>query len=59
MVASCNAVAAVLLLRIAAKVQQSTYENIAEAVGGRTWKIVTQVAIEIIGVMLAYMLSRT
>ena len=43
-VANCNALAAVLLLRTAAKVRQSTYEAVAEAVGGPMWRVVTQVS---------------
>ena len=46
-VALCNAVASVLLLRTAAKVKQSTYENVAEAVGGPIWRIITQVTLQI------------
>jgi hypothetical protein len=42
-VANCNALAAVLLLRTAAKVGQSSYESVAEAVGGPIWRVITQV----------------
>ena len=45
-VANCNALAAVLLLRTAAKVRQSTYEAVAEAVGGPVWRVITQVSLE-------------
>ena len=42
-VAGCNALASVLLLKTASKVGRSSYEGTAEAVGGQSWKVVTQV----------------
>ena len=42
-VASCNALASVLLLKTASKVGRISYEGTAEAVGGQSWKVVTQV----------------
>lgn len=42
-VAICNATASVLLLKTASKVERTTYEDVAEAVGGPSWKLITQV----------------
>lgn len=42
-VAICNATASVLLLDAASEVGHSSYEGVAEAIGGKTWKLLTQV----------------
>ena len=44
-VAAGNALASVLLISAAAKTGHTSYEGVAEAVGGQFWKVLTQVSL--------------
>ncbi|KAK9866264.1 hypothetical protein WJX84_005087 [Apatococcus fuscideae] len=44
-VASANCLTSTLLLRAALKTGHSSYEGIAEAAGGSTWKVITQTSL--------------
>lgn len=47
-VAAFNSYTGTLLLRAAAHLQEVSYEGVAEAVGGRAWKVTAQVALVVL-----------